>query len=554
MLEDSLIQALPELVAFVRRDGVVLRELGGRRLGLPANGQLTGKSISEVWPPEVSSLLLQMIRRVLRDRSACDLHFVHDGRRYEARVAAQGRERALCVIRDLPEPVANGTPALAGESVRGASRSALERRGFHARLAESVAEASLRERPLALCMLHLHGLGALGRVLDFGVVEKLLAALIARLPQAEGEGRCYIGQLGDNLIAAVFEDFADQEALRRSTLRLCESLAQPVTLGDAAFSVTPSAGIAMLGVDGVQPSVLLEHARSAMQEARRDGKGGVQFYSEALRLSSLARLDIERELRSAIAAGQLALRYAARHDLKSGAQVAVQSYLHWPHPLRGEVAAAEFLPIADTTGLSVPLSRWALQRWRQDLPALRAAGAPGMKFSFGPLRQHLACGLLAIDLADLLQSGVVAAHEVEVRIAEQALAGLGNPAEALKSLAALGVALVIDEFGRGATSLLRLARLPVYGLQIERSLALAAVADPVARKTTTALLAIAGAYGVRAIASGVDTLEGRELLAGLGCEEGLGDCFGFLAAAAAQPGGRLRECDGLPPGQRATYR
>jgi predicted signal transduction protein with EAL and GGDEF domain len=538
VLEDSLIQALPELVAFVRRDGVVLRELGGRRLGLPANGQLTGKSISEVWPAEISSLLLQMIRRVLRDRSACDLQFVHEGRRYEARVAAQGRERALCVIRDLPELAVTDAHAVANEGVRGAGRSALERRSFHARFSESLAEAQLREQPLALCMLHLHGLGALGRVLDFGVVEKLLAALIARLPQVKDAGRWYIGQLTDNLIAAVIEDFPDQEALRQVALRLCESLSQPVALGDAAFTVTPSAGIATLGIDATQASVLLEHARSAMHEARRDGKGSVQFYSEALRLSSLARLDVEHELRSAIAGGQLALRYAARHELKTGKLLAVQSYLHWPHPLRGEVAAAEFLPIADTTGLSVPLSRWALQRWQLDLPALRAAGAPGMKFSFGPLRQHLACGLLAVDLADLLQSGVVAAHEIEVRIAEQALAGLANPAAVLKSLAALGVTLVIDEFGRGATSLLRLARLPVYGLQIERSLAAAAVADPMARKTTMALLAIAAAYGVRAIASGVDTPATRQLLADLGCEEGLGDCFGFLAASAALPGVR----------------
>jgi diguanylate cyclase len=532
VIEDSLIQALPELVAFVRRDGVVLRELGGRRLGLPASGQLAGKSIAEAWPAEVSSLLLQMIRRVLRDRSCCDLQFKHEGRRYEARVAAQGRERALCVIRDLPEAAQEGAQPGAGEGVRGASRSALERRSFHGRFSEAIAEAQLRERPLALCMLHLHGLSALGRVLDFGVVDKLLGELLARLPGAEGECRWYIGQLAENVIAAVIEGFPDREALRVAAGRLCESLAQPIVLGDAHFTVTPSAGIAVLGSDGAQATVLLEHARSAMHEARRGGRIAVQFYSDALPLSSLARLDVERELRAAIASGQLALRYAARHELMSGKRVAVQSYLHWPHPLRGEVAAAEFLPIADTTGLAVPLSRWALQRWQQDLPALRAAGTPGMKFSFGPLRQHLASGLLAVDLADLLQSGVAAPQEIEVRIAEQALAGLANPAAELKSLAGLGIALVIDEFGRGATSLLRLARLPVYGLQIERSVATAAAADAVAGKAATAMLSIAAAFGVRSIAAGIDTPATRELLAALGCQEGLGDCFGFVAAGA----------------------
>jgi len=522
--DDSLVQVLPELVAFVRRDGVVIRELGGRRLGLPASGELCGRGLAEVWPAEVATVILQTIRRVLRDRSAAEVQFALQGRRYEARIAAQGRDRVLCVFRDLPAL----DPQSSLEGVRGADRMALERRAFHEQFKQSVADATLRERPLAICLLHLQGLSALGRALDFSLVDELAGILVARLPRNVGPCRAYIGRLGEHVLGAVLEDFPNRESLRTAAAQLCDSLAQPAVLGDASFSVNPSAGIATLGQDAGEARPLLENARAAMQEARRNGGGAVQFYSGTLRLRSLARLDVEQELRSAINLDQLALRYAARYDLETDGLVAAQAYLHWPHPLRGEVAAAEFLPIADSTGQAVALSRWAMQRWQRDLPALRVIGSPGMKFSFGPLRQHLVSGLLAADLADVLQSGAVSPDLVEIRIAEQALAGLANPAGTLKALVDLGVNIVIDEFGRGATALLRLARLPIGGLQIDRSLAAAALGDTVARKASAAALAVAAALDLKTIAAGVDSPEARRLLLSLGCAQGLGDCFGYL--------------------------
>jgi predicted signal transduction protein with EAL and GGDEF domain len=521
--DDSLIQALPELVAFIRRDGTILRELGGRRLGLTADGTLAGKSVSDLWPEDIAAGLLQRVRKSLHDRGTSEFEFVLGERRLEARITAHGRDRVLCIIRDALAMEEHG----GRDDVRAGTREGLQRRALFERLIQSVADARLQERPLSLLMVHLQGLGELGRVLDFGVVDAMVTHLVDRLSSTltESVGGGYAGLLGDNVLLVVLERIADRDEVRRLATRLVELLGEPVAVGDATFTVTPGAGVAILGEDGREARELVESARSAMMEARRSGVAALHFFSDTLQLRSMARLDTERELRQAIDEDQLDLRYAARHSLESGALVAVHAYLRWPHPVRGDVAAAEFLPIAEGTGLATHLSAWALARFQRDMPSLRALGTPGMRFSFGALRAHVSSADLLGDVTRLVESGVLAPAELELRFAEKVIAGLAQPGPTLRSLAELGVSIVIDEFGRGFTSLPRLARLPVHALQLDRRLALSAAVDPVARRAAAAALAVAKALDLVPLSAGVDDDAQRRLLMSLGCQEGLGDAF-----------------------------
>jgi len=473
----------------------------------------------------------------LRERGTSDANFSSGGRAYEARIAAHGRDRALCIIRDAPVSGPSENP----EDVRGGDRSALERRTLFSRLSESVDQARLRERRLAVCLVHLEGVGELGRILDFGIVDQMAGALLQRVSKAlAGDAPGYAGRLDENVLLVVVEQFADREAIRSLADEILERLRAPVAVGDATFTATPSAGIAVLGDDGSEARELLENARSAMWEARRSEPNCARFYSSDLRTRSLARLDVEHELRDAIAQDRLALRYAARHCLESGQRFAVHAYLRWPHPVRGEVAAAEFLPIAESTGLATALSRWALTRFQRDMPALRAAGIHRTRFSFGALRSHLSCGALRSDIEAMLASGAVAPEDFELRISERVLAGLADPGPLLRPLVDLGVAIVIDEFGRGFTSLPRLARLPVNALQLDRRLALAAFADPVARRAAAAALAVAKALELVPMSAGIDDEERRQFLRSLGCAQGLGDAFAAVSLQGAAKSGDER--------------
>jgi predicted signal transduction protein with EAL and GGDEF domain len=535
--DSPLLGELTDLVAYVRRDGLVLDALGGRGLPLAVEPPYAHRRLNDLWPEEVAGLMLRQLRRSLADRGAAEASFEIDSRRCHATFTAKGADRVLLVVRE-----ARGQPAQASESadrggregVRGTGRDALERRAFFARLEQSIADAALRERHLAVCVFHVDGLQNVGAIIDYGIADRVAAALVERLPRPMAAGcTWYVGRLSEQMIAAVVENFDEREALRATALELWRSLGEPIVEADTTFQLRACGGVAVLGEDARRAGPLLEHARSAMHEARRDSSEPLRFYSDTLRIHSLARLDLERELRLAIDEDGLALRYALRCDLATQRPVAVLAYLRWPHPLRGEVRAAEFLPIAESTGLAGPLSRWALRRFQRDLPQLRSRVDGRVKWSFGALRQHLAGDVLARDVGAWLSSGEVDASDIELRFSEHALGNLSSAGSLLRRLERLGVALTVDEFGRGYSSLPRLARLPLHGLQLDRSLAVSATDDPVAQRAARAALAVATSLGLVPIATGVDDADRRRHMHDLGWVEGLGDEFGVVQLDAS---------------------
>jgi hypothetical protein len=182
----------------------------------------------------------------------------------------------------------------------------------------------------------------------------------------------YLGQLSESLLALVLQS-SDRAAIEGCLAGLCSSLREPVAIGGAQFHLTPYAGVAVLGQDASSPKLLLDHARAAASEARCSGASEVRFFTDTLRLKSLARLDIARELREAIANRDIRLRYVGRHELASKRRVTWVGYLRWLHPLRGEIRPAEFLKVAEATGLATDLSRAVLAGLNEDFAGLAAA-------------------------------------------------------------------------------------------------------------------------------------------------------------------------------------
>jgi predicted signal transduction protein with EAL and GGDEF domain len=524
VISDSLITAIPDLVAFLRADGLITQHLGGRQIPFLRPGvSLAGNRLGDVMDAAAAMPIGKLVRRAFASRSNCEAQFSVDQRQYEVRISPQGSQRALCVIRQLS---ADGAPPDLRHDR--AEPEGAERRGFIGRLKDSVADAALRERPLALGMIFLEGLTDIGRLIDLTIADQIATTVTRRLPVPTGDAadiNWYVGPLGESLLAFVVEGTVARERVRAIATSLCASLAQPVSVGDATFHLGPHAGIAILNQDAAEPRALLEHARAAMQEARRGASGTLQFYSDTLRMLPVARLDIERELRRAIAEQQITLRYRGRYDLDTGGLVAVQTYMRWVHPLRGEIPPAEFLPIADATGLAVAVSRAALARLAADVDAIRAQWGAGVTLSFGALRQHLSSGQLERDCDALLGPKSLSRGQLELRVAERTLAGITRPDRALGWLADFGAALVIDEIGRGFSSFPRLAQLPVTALQIDRALVVAPDAEEAADRACRAVAALASALQATAMALGIDNSEARARMLAIGCTQGLGDAF-----------------------------
>lgn len=533
MAEDALLDALPDLVVLLRRDGLVLAHGGGDacaqlRPGSPA----IGKRAEELWPAAVAELLKRLTSRAIATRGACEAKFQQYGRGFEARASARGPDRALCVIR----PVLAGAGQDTLDATDERPRPQLDRRGFLRRFHDAMSIAALSETPTAIAVIQIDGLTDIAQIIDTRVAEQLMGLAMLRLPAPQGGGdgdgsgnhdgidrsRWFIGQLSDSMLALVLNT-SDREAIDACVSALCASLREPISLNDAAFHLTPYAGVAIQGRDATSPKQLLEHARAAATYARRAGAARVCFFSDTLRLRSLARLDVTRELSEAIENGDIRLRYVGRHDLASGRLVAWVGYLRWLHPIRGEIRPAEFLRVAETTGLSVALSRALLRCLQEDFSTLAPQWDADVRISFGALRHHILHEDFVVDIERLLAAGVVPAARLELRIAEKTF--IARDAAAFQQLARLGVQLVVDEVGRGLGSLDALARAPIWGLQLDRAWVAGLRSDAIALKACRAGIVLAGALGLTPIAIGVDDASQRQALLALGCRYGCGDLY-----------------------------
>ena len=522
-MHDRLFDHLPDLVVLARRDGVVLGHTGGH--GLPAlqlGTAASGERFEAVWPEPVAGLLRQLTRKAIATRDSVEAEIDFAGRIFEIRVSAQGPDRALCVLRLALTRASDHSP----DSTDAHPSPELDRRGFLRRFTESISVAALCERPTALAVIDIDGIADIAQLFDASVAERTMSVALRRLPvpvtQEGGSCPWYLGQLSDRLVAVVI-DSADRDAIETCVAMICAQLREPISIGDATFHLVPHAGVAILGRDAHVPKMLLHHARAAAAEARRGGSGTICFFSDTLKLRSLARLDIARELRTAIGNGDIRLRYVGRHDLVSGRLLACVGYLRWIHPLRGEVRPVQFLRLAETTGLAAALSRTVLDCLRQDFTTLASQWDADVRISFGALRHHIMHEDFAGDIRRFLAQGAVPAERLELRVAEKTF--IARDGALFGELHRLGVRLVVDEVGRGVGSLDALARTPVWGLQLDRGWTTALRTDEVARKVCRAGISMAVALGLTPIATAVDDPAQRAALLELGCHHGSGDLY-----------------------------
>jgi EAL domain-containing protein (putative c-di-GMP-specific phosphodiesterase class I)/GGDEF domain-containing protein len=523
MPADVLIERLPDLVVLLRRDGIVVGHSGGLGVAdLKPAGDVIGKPLEAVWPDSVAGLVKQLTRKAIALRTTTEARFQDAGRDYEARVSAQGPDRAICVIRAVLAGAQDGSLETTDER----PRPQLDRRGFLRRFKQSMSLAALREKPIAVAVIHVDGITDIAQIIAAKLSDQIMTAAILRLPlqsgDSDGDPWWYLGQLNDSLLALVLET-SDRGAIEACVSQICVSLRKPVGIGEAEFHLTPYAGVAILGQDASSPKLLLDHARSAATEARRSGSTRVCFFTDTLRLESLARLDIARELHDAITNRDIRLRYVGRHDLETGRLVTWVGYLRWLHPLRGEIRPVEFLRVAEATGLATALSRAVLTCLRDDFAALGLQSDTDVRISFGALRHHILHDNFVADIERFLEEGAVPAGRLELRIAEKAL--IAREPTDFNSLQRLGVRLVVDEVGRGMGSLDWLARAPIWGLQLDRAWTTALRSDEVALKVCRAGIGVATALGLTPIATGVDDQEQRDALLALGCRHGTGDLY-----------------------------
>ena len=386
---------------------------------------------------------------------------------------------------------------------------------------------------MAVAFIDLDNFKVINDSLGHGAGDRLLTAAADRLSSVLRE-RDVVARFGGDEFTVLLRDVVDEAHALRICERLAAALEPPFVLDGEQRFLTASVGVTVTSPSHDIPDELLRDADAAMYRAKEQGKSRCSVFDEALRGQVVERLDLESGLRHALDRGELRLVYQPEVDLASGRIVAVEALLRWAHPVHGIVSPAKFIPIAEQSGLIVPIGAWVVReacaaaaRWRRD-PAGR-----GLEVAVNLSPRQLG----SVDLLEVVSSALEDA-ELEpsalcLEITETALmADVRSATETLQRLKTLGVRLAIDDFGIGYSSLMHLKQLlPVDLLKIDKSFVDGLIDSAADRAIVAAVINLAAALGVEAIAEGVETDEQASALRSMSC--GLAQGYHFARPQAA---------------------
>lgn len=336
-----------------------------------------------------------------------------------------------------------------------------------------------------------------------------------------------VARLASDEFALLLAGAATPDAVTTLADRVIAALAEPFVVERHSISSGCSIGAAIFGADAATPDEVLHKADLALQRAKAAGRGAFHFYDAALDRRLDDRRQLVRDLRAALAAagspaghdpaaGQLALHYQPLVAADGVTLAGYEALLRWRHPVRGAIAPVDFIPLAEDSGLIVPLGRWVLQT-----ACAAASGWPdGLMVAVNLSPAQFSAGALHADVREALAATGLPAARLEVEITESLLLGHTDDVTAtLRALDALGVKIAMDDFGTGYSSLSYLWRFPFHKVKIDRAFTLHLVEDAKVQLIVHSIVSLARSLGLRVNAEGVETEAQLKLLQELGCDE-----------------------------------
>jgi diguanylate cyclase len=398
---------------------------------------------------------------------------------------------------------------------------------------ERLNHAVFEQQPFAVCVLDLDRFKIINDSLGHGAGDALLKHVSERLLSIVRASDIVARAGGDEFLLLV-RNLRSAEEIEALIARWMSALAQPYMVTGLELHVSPSIGIARFPIDGTGADELLARADEAMYFAKRSGRNTFRFFDSSVMGFSRERLEIEAELRGALAQGQLTLHYQPKIDIASGEMRSVEALIRWQHPTRGSILPGEFIPIAEESGLILEIGDWVIREacrqarvWQlRQMPFLRVA------VNVSPLQFRQANFVKKVHAA--LREHSLDATYLEIELTE---ATLMNNAETsvtlLEQLSELGVVVAIDDFGTGYSSMSYLQRFPIDKLKIDRSFISDVASNAGDASIVRAIISLAHGLRLKVIAEGVESEEQLGILRRMGCDQYQG-FFRSAAVPAAQ--------------------
>ena len=536
-LSDTFINAIPDLTLLVRRDGLIMSNLGGREIGVATRpGNLRGKSLAELWPVNIATDLNKLVRRVLKGRTQSDGSFDHDRRRFEVRVHPLGVDRVLMVIRSI----------VAGDQERGDASLTNALGGadggdcalFARKLCDAVANARLRGTQVALAIAQFVDLPGIVNAFGPPLGRMLVVSALERIgeltpPAARGQALPFrTAQLETDQLAILIGAATGYELAAKAAEEIRRTLAKPIELDGRTHRLNPVIGLALYPVDGTEPETLLDRARANLLEVNRAGKlHTLATWSKTHEprtrdFESVSGGDLERELQWAVEREQFSLEYAPVVELNGRRAVSLTASLRWTHSMCGPVAPEQFVPVLEALNVRSRLDAWMLRRGSSDLARISERGNTRVTLAVSLARQFMDSATAVEQITEATSAAGIALSRVDIGIDARTLAGGSRMGTRLRELRKLGVRIFLDNFGQDDIALARLGALPIDGVRVSSELVACLEADASARAACASALAIARSFGFKSMAVGVAKCSELERLYEYGCEQATGPLFG----------------------------
>lgn len=384
------------------------------------------------------------------------------------------------------------------------------------RIRQEIIEAARHDRRLAIVCLDLKGFKNVNDTLGHETGDLFLKAVAERLAACLRPGDS-LARFGGDDFCAMLADLARSEDVAHAMQTIRDGFTQPLHADGHELRLPVTLGISLYPADGADAETLLKNADIAMHRARERGDD-YQYYSAEMTATAAGRLAMENDLRNALERGEFLLHYQPQTSLANGAITGVEALVRWQHPRLGLLPPAKFIPLAEETGLIVPLGEWVLRHACAQAQAWHEAGLPALCVAVNlSARQFRQPDLDKIIGRVLAETGL-APHSLELELTESIL--IQQPeavADTLARLARHGVQISIDDFGTGYSSLAYLKHLPIDALKIDCGFVRDITTDPDDAAIVNAIITMAHALDIQTVAEGVETKEQQDFLRRQGC-------------------------------------
>jgi len=402
---------------------------------------------------------------------------------------------------------------------------------FNDRLNQAIARAHRDSKLLTVLFLDLDGFKHVNDSLGHSAGDKLLQSIAEQLVACVRAPDTVSRPGGDEFIL-LLQDVEHAEDAEITARRILKSLGEAHSVEDHELYITASIGISVYPLDGQDAETLIKNADTAMYQAKSQGRHNFKFFKQEMNTRAVNRLYLEEGLRRALNEDELTLHYQPKINFSTGAITGAEALVRWKHPTRGVISPAHFIPVAEETGLIVPLGAWVLRSACAQVQAWTDAGLPSIGISVNVSTVQLRNGEFLEDLFAILEETELDPQRLEIEVTESSLMRNAEfAAPILRLMRKRGIRVSIDDFGTGYSSLSYLQQFPLDAIKIDQSFVHRITSFPGGSSIVSAIISLGQSLNLRVVAEGVETAEEMAFLKAQSCDEAQGYFFGRAVAA-----------------------